>query len=177
MTKANTPARSGLRPELLCNRAFADCQLEAQLHTGLWNDGSDILATEIPSWYCDGAAMALMPADAIHDSRRAALYVDFAPGGSIWNTGCVGVSTQAGKTCRLCLYAKADAPVPLAFTLEADNGAVLCREELVLRGRSYTRYDVMLTPDDTTDKACFVITAPEGGQMTLGLISLMAAEA
>ncbi|MBE6934984.1 MAG: alpha-L-arabinofuranosidase [Ruminococcaceae bacterium] len=192
----NRAGDSGLYPEMLRNRAFDDSAVPTDLGqegdtlyspTG-WpfsfynGEGSEywirqhgIAPTPVPAWYTENAEMTLDSTDTLHENRAYALRVQFAPGGVLYNIGYVGVPAKAGESYRFYTFARAEKPVRLSLSIRRGD-EVLAEAELTVSGGAYTRYDALLTAAATAGDARFVITAPDGGEVTFGFTSLMPEE-
>ncbi len=187
----NRSGDGGLYPELLRNRSFDDSIIPDDLSPvgdnvqnetgwvyeighgeGLPRWREKVAPTDVPAWYAVSADMALDTADTLNSNRSAALDVDFQPNGSIYNIGFSGVPVREGEAYHLYLFAKAEAPVDLTVSIESD-GSVLASKALTVRTVGYVRYDLTLISKGTTKTARLVITAPGGGHVKLGFISLM----
>ncbi|MBE6934985.1 MAG: alpha-L-arabinofuranosidase [Ruminococcaceae bacterium] len=192
----NRAADSGLYPEMLRNRAFDDGEVPEgftvegdimRIKTGWgigfaggegaphWREKHGLAPTPVPAWYTKDAEMALTDKNTLNDARVFALEAKFVPGGELYNVGYVGIAAEAGKTYHFYVFAKADGTVPLQLSIRAE-GKVVASAAITVSGGEYTRYDADLTADATVAKGEFVITAPEGGEVTFGFASLMPAE-
>ena len=190
----NRSGDGGLYPELLRNRAFDDSLLPDDLipygenvknQTGWeyeigYGEGlprwrKELPQTDIPAWYAENAAISLDQADTLNPNRKAALTVSFQPDGAVSNIGFCGIPVQAGEAYHLYFFAKAEECIELVFSLQAD-GQVLASKSLGIRTRGYVRYELTLIPAGTSKTAQLVISAPNGGKVKFGFISLMPTE-
>lgn len=152
-----------------------------------WVTKGMIKPTPVPAWYSDNAEMELDDIDTLNDNRRVALKVSFRKNGSLRNIGYAGVPQEEGRSYHFYMFAKASARVTLELSIvntesveniKTADGST--REKLVLSNASievnnseWTRYDAVLTSDATTGTAEFMITAPDGGDVVFGFMSLM----
>ncbi|MBQ2545231.1 MAG: alpha-L-arabinofuranosidase [Clostridia bacterium] len=88
-------------------------------------------------------------------------------GAGIANTGWgSGMFAEAGKRYRLVLWAKADEDLRLR--------AELCGSAAPFPvGPAWSRFEAVLTPEETADSAALQILAPDGGTFRLAYVSLM----
>ena len=152
-----------------------------------WVAKGKIKATPIPAWYCDNAEMELDDADTLNDNRKVSLKVGFHKNGSIRNAGYAGVPQEKGRSYHFYMFAKAPEKVTLELSVmrtgpvegvNAADGPVHEKQELSkasieVDSPEWTRYDAVLAPEATTGTAEFVITAPDGGDVAFGFMSLM----
>lgn len=196
----------GLYPEMLRNRSFEDsilpdgCTTEDGGKTFVsptgwidefnngegmtdWVKRGNIVPTRIPAWYGDGADMELDDEDTLNPNRRVSLKVSFAKGGSIRNIGYAGVPQEKGREYHLYFFAKAAEALTLEMDVVADHidggekqSTLKTPVSVDIMGTEWTRYDVNLQAVKTTGKAEFVITCPQGGEVSFGFMSLMPAD-
>jgi alpha-N-arabinofuranosidase len=152
-----------------------------------WITKGKIKATPIPAWYCDNAEMKLDDTDTLNANRKVSLKVSFRKNGSLRNIGYAGVAQEEGRSYHFYMFAKASSRVTLDLSVRRAESAeginsteVSLYEKQVISGASieinnseWTRYDAVLTASATTGTAEFVITAPEGGDVAFGFMSLM----
>lgn len=152
-----------------------------------WVTKGMIKPTPVPAWYSDNSEMELDDTDTLNVNRRVSLKVSFRKNGSIRNIGYAGVPHEEGRSYQFYMFAKASARVKLELSvvntesvenIKTADGST--REKLVLSNASievnnseWTRYDAVLTSDATTGTAEFMITAPDGGDVVFGFMSLM----
>lgn len=192
----NRSGDGGLYPEMLHNRAFDDGIIPDDLKvdgnfivnangyrieycggegTERWiRENNNGETTDIPGWYADGAKIHLDREDTLNTNREAALSVHFDFGGRIRNIGYAGVPAKVGEAYHLYFFAKTKTLVPLTISLSDENG-IICGQEITVSGKDFIRYDTTLVATRTTGQACFVVTAPRGGQLSFGFFSLMPA--
>ncbi len=187
----NRSGDGGLYPELLRNRAFDDSivpddltpsgdnvknetgwEYEIGHGEGLPRWREKVAFSEVPAWYANSAKIELDTVDTLNDKRAAALDVDFESGGEIYNIGFSGVPVRKGEVYSLYFFVKAENAVDLVISLKSDE-KTLASKTLTVRTRGYVRYDLTLVADGTSKTARFVITAPNGGHIKLGFVSLM----
>lgn len=187
----NRSGDGGLYPELLRNRAFDDgiCPDDLNEHgDDLANDNGWVFEyqhgegqkkwkaaveeTDIPAWYGEKAELALDTEHTLNKNRAAALDVKFDRGGKLINIGFSGVPVRENKSFRLYFFAQVPEKTDIDISIEA-SGETVCSRSLTLEEGGYIRYDAVLEPKKTDKKARFVISAPNGGRMKLGFISLM----
>ena len=188
----------GIYPELLRNRTFEDsippkgCVLEEdgrvvvtpsgwrdQFNHGegldRWIRVNNIPYTPIPAWYGKGAEIALDTEDTLNDRRGAALDIQFAPGGRVWNIGYTGVPQETGKAYNFYMFAKVDEPLQLRVAVE-EEGKTIAETSFALTGSGFIRYDAVMIASATTGSGRLVLSAEKGGHLKLGFISLMPAD-
>lgn len=187
----NRSGDGGLYPELIRNRAFEDSLYPEDLipkgddlaNTEGWlfeyqkGEGQKrwkecVAPTKIPAWYGEGAEFSLDREDTLNEYRQAALSVRFEEGGSIWNVGYSGVPVWAGEAYHMYFFAKADREIPLEICIEGKEGT-FCSRRISICTKGYVRYDLTLVPGRTSKEARVCMTAPEGGSLKVGFISLM----
>ena len=192
----NRSGDGGLYPEMLRNRAFDDSLVppdftvdgddivsENGYHwvfnggegSKLWMSNNGTAPTPIPAWYSEGATMVLDDADTLNANRPVSLAVDFGKGSSIYNVGYVGVPASAGEAYNFYMFAKAEKPITLTLSFQA-NGKTLCARDIFVCGSGFIRYDVTFLPNATTRDAKFVISCADGGRVKFGFMSLVPAD-
>lgn len=185
----------GLYPEMLRNRSFEDALIPEGCTTsdsgktfvsstgwidefnngeGMtdWVTNGKIKATHIPAWYCDNAEMVLDDKDTLNINRKVSLKVSFHKNGSIRNIGYAGVPQEEGRSYHFYMFAKASEMVTLELSVICTD-SVISKASIEINNKEWTRYDAVLTPTATTGTAEFVITAPNGGDVVFGFMSLM----
>lgn len=189
----NRAGDGGLYPEMLRNRAFDDSLIPSDLkeegdllitQTGWpfsychgegsrwWMEQNGVRPTPVPAWYADNAKMELDGQNTLNSRRAYALRTAFAANGEIYNTGYAGVPAEQGKQYRFYMFARAETPTALRVSLR-EGKRTLCSVEITVNSTGFARYEATLTPCATTQEACFVIAAPDGGTVTFGFTSLM----
>ncbi len=187
----NRSGDGGLYPELLRNRAFDDSLMPDDLipygenvknetgweyeiggGEGLPRWREKVTPTDIPAWYAADAEMTLDKSDTLNANRQASLDVTFEPGGEIYNIGFSGVPVRCSEAYHLYFFAKAEDGIKLVLSLR-DGENTLTSKPLDVVTRGFVRYDVTFIPSATTKTAQLVVSAPDGGKIKLGFISLM----
>ena len=192
----NRAADSGLYPEMLRNRAFDDGEVPEGFHvegdmirieTGWgigftggegsprWVEKQGLAPTPVPAWYVRNAEMCLEDKDTLNAARAYALRTTFAPGGELYNVGYVGVPAEKGKSYRFYGFARAPKATELRLSIRAE-GKIIASATVTIDSADYARYDAVLKAEDTTRNGEFVLTAPKGGEVTFGFVSLMPEE-
>ncbi len=190
----NRAGDGGLYPELLRNRSFEDSLYPADLFPrgdDLVNEGGwefswqkgegparwkkGLEPTDIPAWYGDNAKLSLITGQTLHKNRRAALAMEFLPGGTVYNIGYCGVPVRKGEIYRLLFFAKVHERVELEVSIRSEKEYIACKT-VRLQGSGFVRYELSFAADRTDGKARFCLSVKEGGQMVLGYISLMPAD-
>lgn len=195
----NRSGDGGLFPEMIRNRSFEDslppkrvtvsrdrsffqtpegftlpfCHGEG---TANWVRKNQIPYTPIPGWYGEAAVMKLECENTLNSKREAALLVEFSEGGSIYNTGYMGMKQVAGEKYDFLMFAGADRPVRLIVSLSGADGTEYARKEFAIRENAYCRYEATLTASGDDTGARLVFTAPEGGRVKFGFTSLKPAD-
>lgn len=191
----NHAADGGLYPEMIRNRAFEDslvpegCSVDPKQRIfvteygwpGAFNHGegmdewSDAVApTPVPGWYAKGASFSLLTEGTLNPNRKAALRVEFAPGGKIYNIGYSGVPVREKEEYQLYFFAKTEASMTITAALEAKDGAVLGKTEVKLQeGKEYRRYDCVLTAEGTDFEGRLSLSGDREGAVVFGFLSLM----
>lgn len=191
----NHAADGGLYPEMIRNRAFEDslqpegCTTDPNKRIfvteygwpGAFNRGEGmdewaaaVAPTEIPGWYVRDAAFELLTTQTLNSTRKAALRVDFQPGGKLFNIGYNGVPVKEGEGYHLYFMIKSGADAALTATLEAEDGTNLgCQEIMVKKSREYLRYDCDITATGTNFKGRISISSGTRCSIVFGFTSLM----
>lgn len=191
----NHAADGGLYPEMIRNRAFEDSLVPEGCTTdpngrifvteygwpGAFNHGEGmdewaalVEPTEIPAWYATDASFKLLTEDTLNPNRKAALRVDFRPGGKIYNIGYFGVPVREGEGYHFYFMAKADTSVRLMVSLESEKGARIGSSEiLVSQSESYQRYDCDLTACGTDFGGRVSVSSDVEAVIIFGFTSLM----
>ena len=185
----------GLYPEMLRNRSFEDSILPEGCTTSdggktfvsptgwvdEFNNGegmnswvleNGIVPTPVPAWYGENCSFALDTEDTLNPVRKAALRLKFQKGGSIRNTGFMGVPQENGKRYHFICFTKAASKVRLVLSVR-EGAAVFSEAVITVSSEEWTRYDAELTAAGTGGNGSFYIEAPEGGELLLGFTSLM----
>jgi alpha-L-arabinofuranosidase len=190
----NRAGDGGLYPELLRNRTFEDSlhpedlteergnlrngggwELSWQKGEGLPGWRQQVEPTDIPAWYGEDAQLALLTEDTLNERRKAALRVDFRPGGVAYNVGFGGVPVREGEVYRLLFFARVQERKELEVSLRSGDGAV-ARGRIRLQGKGFVRYELSLTAQKTDKQARFCLSVREGGRVDFGYVSLMPAD-
>lgn len=191
----NHAADGGLYPEMIRNRAFEDSLLPEGCTTdpnerifvtqygwpGAFNHGEDmdewaakVEPTGIPGWYAREASFRLLTEDTLNYNRKAALRVDYKPGGKIYNIGYFGVPIKESEGYHFYFMAKTAADAKLTVSLESGKGAELGSAEIAVRkGGGYQRYDCDLTACGTDFEGRISIACDVENTLVFGFTSLM----
>lgn len=192
----NHAADGGLYPEMLRNRAFEDslvpdgCVADANhviyVNDGLWpgafnhGEGMDewaaaVPSTTVPAWYAHQAEFRLNVDDTLNMNRKAALDVDFAPGGSIENIGYFGVPVRQGDGYKFSCFLKSDKACMLSVMLVGKEGAAGSdtAELSVAASDEYTRYDAVLKATLTDFDGKLRILCDRETHVRIGFTSLL----
>ncbi|MDE6976756.1 MAG: hypothetical protein K2P13_07165 [Lachnospiraceae bacterium] len=191
----NHAADGGLYPEMIRNRAFEDSLLPEGCTTdqnkrifvteygwpGAFNHGEGmdewaekVEPAEIPGWYAQGASFRLLTEGTLNSNRKAALRVDYNPGGKIYNIGYFGVPVREGDEYHFYFMAKISADARLTVSLESEKGASLASAELaVTKGEDYQRCDCDLTACGTDFGGRISISCDRENTVIFGFTSLM----
>lgn len=190
----NRAGDGGLYPELLRNRSFEDSlhpddltetgedltnatgwEFSWQRGEGLKRWKEQLEPADIPAWYSENATISLQTKHTLNEKRKAALAVDFLPGGVVCNIGYGGVPVREGSVYRLLFFARAPKRLELEVSLQNADG-IIASDTVRLQGKGFVRYELSLVAKKTDKQARFVLSVKEGGQVTFGYISLMPAD-
>lgn len=80
--------------------------------------------TEIPGWYGQDATFFLLTEDTLNSNRKAALQVNFRPGGKIYNIGYFGVPVKEGEGYHFYFMARTTANAGITVSLESQEESV-----------------------------------------------------
>lgn len=163
-------ADGGLYAELVRNRSFEFSQAERDDWNGLtgWElierdggEGKLILSTGAP----------------IHPNNPHYLTLGVRKDqGStgIRNSGYDGIALKAGERYRFSVFARqlADRAGPLRVQLESKDGKVLCAADLPTLNTKWTKYETILTPDETDTDARLILLATRPGRIGIDMVSL-----
>ena len=191
----NRAADGGLYPEMIRNRTFEDSLVPEGCTTdpeekifvteygwpGAFNHGEGmdewaraVEPTDIPGWYAKDASWELLKENTLNPNRKAALQVEFAPGGKLVNIGYSGVPIRRGETYKLYFFAKSNADIRMMAALESESGKRLGSCEIpVQKGEDYRRYDCELAGDGCDFHGRLSLTCDKACVVTFGFTSLM----
>jgi len=195
LEEINHGVDGGLYAELIRNRAFEDSRPPEGFvfENGRWQNrqGFDsgysrygYTTNGIPFWSLiqSGGAQGGMHLETTGGVTEASSYclrleAESVAGGSLGvaNEGFFGLGIRAGEQYRLSLYARGGEGFrgPLTVRLE-DAAGTVCSEEVILPkvGRSWTRFEQVLSATATDSKARLVITTGSPGTVWLDFVSL-----
>ncbi|MBK8477114.1 MAG: alpha-N-arabinofuranosidase [Opitutaceae bacterium] len=180
----NYAADGGLYAELLQNRSFEYSATE-QSNWGPFF-GWDLIKTG------DGdGQLGLGDARPVHVNNPHYLLLTVLTAGEgvgIANAGFDQLPVEAGKGYEASFWAyqpfmglkwggpgpRADQskPMPVTLQLQSKDGRVLAESRLAVSGRAWTKYSVVLTPNQSAAEARFVLLAHEQGGLALDMVSL-----
>ncbi len=197
----NRSGDGGLYPEMLRNRTFedsippVDCDLcnngySLVTKTG-WNDEfnhgeglsrwireNETPFTPIPAWYSKNAHITLSDTGTLNEQRQVCLHVDFLPGGYIVNTGYHGIAVEKKKSYKLLMFVKTYNLEKLEVLI-SENDECCARSQIRLDATNNTDYQLIETEIravSDTSEAEFRIISCDGGEVSIGYISLMPEE-
>ena len=167
----NHAADGGLYAELIRNRSFEDDMP--------WGPGDrrNVDNTRVSNWYGVGdASLRLTQQGLLNSVQHNALSVTATKGGDgVRNEGFWGMNAVEGTTYKLSFWAKSDKGFEGTMTagLQGSDGAKLGNAEVeVSLGRTWQKYETVITATGTDAKAQFTLTADKAGEFQLDVVSL-----
>lgn len=202
----NRVGDGGLYPEMIRNRSFEDSVVpdECEIVEGgkyfitptgykcAFNNGEgmdswyeSIAPTKIPGWYVTeentDIEIALDEKDILNKSRRCSLAVMFKAEdtrNTVYNVGYAGLNIQKEAKYNFFMFAKAIKGNQIVeVSLRSKCGKmVYATQTIVVNSEDFTRYDCMLTANNTDVEGTFHITSKQKGILKIGFSSLMPVE-